>query len=200
LKAEYGDEETNMRPLKITLIACIAFLLFGQADTTLQRAIRKETVEGDLKGAIELYRKAVGQAAKDRITAAQALVRMGACYEKLGDAEARKAYERVVRDFGDQKDMAAQAQTAVVVVGSPNAPLDRKRAHIAVQIFDFTAGQRQQRHRRANPDQFCLQPFFIEKPFNLRQGQRERRRVELGEADADFLGGVNRSLKNKRNE
>src|SRR5258705_8918893 len=103
-----------MRSLKVTLIAGIAFLLFAQADTTLQRAIRKETMEGDLKGAIELYRKAIGQAAKDRTTAAQALVRMGACYEKLGDGEARKAYERVVRDFADQKDMASQAQTRLV--------------------------------------------------------------------------------------
>ena len=45
-----------MKLLKVATIAGVAFLLFGQADTTLQKAIRKETVEGDLKGAIELYR------------------------------------------------------------------------------------------------------------------------------------------------
>jgi Tol biopolymer transport system component len=106
-----------MRLLKVSMIVSAALLLFGQADTTLQKAIRKETMEGDLKGAIELYRKAIGQAAKDRGTAAQALVRMGACYEKLGDAEARKAYERVVHDFADQKEMAVQAQTRLASLG-----------------------------------------------------------------------------------
>jgi Tol biopolymer transport system component len=105
-----------MRLLKVVIIAGAAFLLFGQADTTLQKAIRKETVEGDLKGAIELYRRAIGQAAKDRATAAQALVHMGECYEKLGDAEARKAYERVVREFGDQGEQAAMARQRLAAI------------------------------------------------------------------------------------
>src|SRR6266542_1588548 len=83
-----------------------------RADLHLQAAINKEVVEGDLKGAIEQYRK-VAQGS-NRTVAAKALVRMGQCYEKLGDAEARKAYERVVRDFADQKDMAAQAQIRLV--------------------------------------------------------------------------------------
>lgn len=111
-----------MRLLKIATIAGAAFLLFGQADTTLQKAIRKETVEGDLKGAIELYRKAMSQAAKDRATAAQALVHMGACYETLGDAEARKAYERVVREFSDQPEAVRQAQTHLAAARPMGAP------------------------------------------------------------------------------
>src|SRR5262245_65578174 len=88
-----------MRLLKVTLIVSVSFLLFGQADTTIQKAIRKETIEGDLKGAIELYRQAVRQAGKDRAIAAKALVHIGECFEKLGDAEARKAFEQVVRDY-----------------------------------------------------------------------------------------------------
>ncbi|MBI4904411.1 MAG: PD40 domain-containing protein [Acidobacteria bacterium] len=80
----------------------------SRAELALQAAIKKETVDGDLKSAIEQYRK-VAQS-KDRSVAARALVRMGQCYEKLGDAEARKAYERVVREFGDQKEAVAQAR------------------------------------------------------------------------------------------
>ena len=78
-------------------------------EVALHAAMKKETVDGDLKGAIEAYKKLAQS--RDHAIAAQALVRMGQCYERLSDAEARKAYERVVRDFGDQKDLAETART-----------------------------------------------------------------------------------------
>ena len=80
-------------------------------EVLLQRAIQKETVDGDLKGAIEQYRK-VAQSSI-RPLAAQALVHMAECYQKLGDAEARKIYERVVREFADQKEAVATARAWV---------------------------------------------------------------------------------------
>ncbi len=98
-----------MKLAKVALVLASATLLFAQADSALQKAIRKETLEGDLTGAIESYKKLAQS--RDRAVAAKALVRMGECYEKLGDAEARKAYERVVRDFGDQKEVVETART-----------------------------------------------------------------------------------------
>ena len=74
----------------------------------LQAAMKKEMVDGDLSAAIEQYKKLAD--CGDRAVAAQALVRMGECCEKLGDAEAHKAYERVVRDYADQKEALAAAQ------------------------------------------------------------------------------------------
>ena len=94
----------------------------SRAELRFQEAHRKETIDGDLKSAIDLYRRAIGEAGSNRLVAAQALVRMGECYEKLGDAEARKAYERVVRDFGDQKDLAETARTRLAALGRPAAP------------------------------------------------------------------------------
>lgn len=85
------------------------------AEAQLQAAITKETVEGDLKGAIELYQKIAD--GSDHAVAAKALVRMGQCYEKLGSAEARKAYERVVREFADQEEMVAAARARLAVLG-----------------------------------------------------------------------------------
>ena len=83
----------------------------------LQAAIKTETVDGDLKGAIEQYRKLAD--GSHRAVAAKALVRMGQCYEKLGDAQARQAYDRVVRDFADQKEALAAAQGAAGRLGPP---------------------------------------------------------------------------------
>jgi Tol biopolymer transport system component len=78
------------------------------AEVALRTAIERETVKGDLKGAIDQYKKLAQ--GKDRAVAAKALVHMGQCYEKLGDAEAANAYNRVVREFADQKDEAAEAK------------------------------------------------------------------------------------------
>jgi Tol biopolymer transport system component len=87
----------------------------ARAEAQLQAAIVKETVEGDLKGAIELYRKLSD--GNDHAVAAKALVRMGQCYEKLGNAEAMKAYERVVHEFSDQKESVATAQARLAELG-----------------------------------------------------------------------------------
>jgi tetratricopeptide (TPR) repeat protein len=102
-----------------------------QQDLDLKAAIRTEIVDGDLRGAIEQYRKLAE--GSDRSVAAQALVRMAECYQKLGDAESRKIYERIVREFPDRKEEVATARarlgaTAAVAsakgdraVWSPNA-------------------------------------------------------------------------------
>lgn len=77
-------------------------------EVALRAAIETETVKGDLKSAIEQYKK-VAQSG-NRALAAKALIRMGQCYEKLGDAESRKIYERVVREYADQKESVATAR------------------------------------------------------------------------------------------
>src|SRR6185503_12996209 len=99
-----------MRIRNLTLILATALALFAQADVTLQKAMRKETLEGDLKGAIVLYEKAVAEAKNDRATAAKALIHLAECHQKLGDAEATKIYERVVRGYADQREQLAEAQ------------------------------------------------------------------------------------------
>jgi len=95
----------------------------SRAELRFQEAHRKETIDGDLKSAIELYRRVIGEAGGNRLIAAQALVRMGQCYEKLGDAEARKAYERVVREFSDQAEPAGLARERLgALVGTAASP------------------------------------------------------------------------------
>lgn len=82
----------------------------GDVDVLLQRAIRKESVEGDLNGAIDLYKKVVAAAGKNRAAAARALLGLGESYEKQGNAEAQKSYERLVREFPDQAEPSREAR------------------------------------------------------------------------------------------
>ena len=96
-------------------------LAYGQkndsAETLLQLGIKKEVVDGDLKGAIELYKQAVARGGSNRSITAGALLQMGKAYEKLGAAEAKDAYSRVLREYADQQEVAAQAKTRLEALG-----------------------------------------------------------------------------------
>jgi hypothetical protein len=69
--------------------------------------MEKETVQGELQGAIEQYKKLAQS--KDRSIAARALVRMADSLQKLGNADARKVYESILRDYPNEKDQVAVA-------------------------------------------------------------------------------------------
>lgn len=95
-----------------------------QADLALKAAIKAETVDGDLRGAIEQYKKIAALPGAGRATIATALLRMGQCHEKLGAAEtqeARKAYEQVVREYSDQAAVAAEARAKLAALTSAGA-------------------------------------------------------------------------------
>lgn len=82
------------------------------ARAMLEAAKQKQTLEGDLAGAIRQYQAIVDKYSKtDRAAAADALVAMAACYQKQGDTQGRKLLERVIREFADQKDAVAFART-----------------------------------------------------------------------------------------
>jgi len=75
-----------------------------------QQALSKERAEGKLEEAIALYARIVSEFTTDRPLAAKALVQIGLCYERLGKAEARRIYERIARDYPDQKEAVAVAR------------------------------------------------------------------------------------------
>jgi Tol biopolymer transport system component len=92
--------------------AMVAQQTSAQADKQLAAAHHKATVDGDLKSAIEMYQKIVAGAGANRALAAQALVRMAECHQKLGhEAESRRIYERIAREFADQPESATTARS-----------------------------------------------------------------------------------------
>jgi Tol biopolymer transport system component len=80
------------------------------ADALLGAALHQEEVAGRLEAAIATYKKLLVAADATRAQKAKAQLRIGACYERLGNSEATKAYEAVVRDYADQTDAARQAR------------------------------------------------------------------------------------------
>ncbi len=84
----------------------------GQAQTLLEAARQKETLDGDLQSAIRQYQAIVDAYRNtDRPAAATALIRMAECHQKLGDGNERGVYEQLIADFADQKDPTAVART-----------------------------------------------------------------------------------------
>src|SRR4051812_2215308 len=77
-------------------------------EVALRAAMETETVKGDLKSALEQYRK-IAQSGI-RPLAAQALLHMAECYQKLGDTQSRGVYERILKDYAEQKEAVAIAR------------------------------------------------------------------------------------------
>jgi Tol biopolymer transport system component len=99
--------------LALLAALCLAPLAAQDVQVELQRAIQKEVATGDLKAAIADYQAIVRRAGASKAVAAQALVRMADAHRKLGQAEATRIYERVLRDYADQTEAAAHARAAL---------------------------------------------------------------------------------------
>lgn len=94
--------------LVLGLGAAIAAAADRAQDRRLQEAIHLMETKGDYPAAIKAFEELAK--GSERAVAARALLYLGLCYEKLGKAEAQKAYERLLREFADQSDVVPQAR------------------------------------------------------------------------------------------
>ena len=100
---------------------------FGETGNELfQKALVKERSEGNLKEAIKLYQQVVEKYGKDRALAARALMAIGESQAKLGETEARKTYERVIKDYADQKEAVTLARARLAHSEVPMGIMSRK--------------------------------------------------------------------------
>lgn len=117
--------------MKRLMTAVLVALVLGavaphaqEPDRLFKAAMNTELVDGNLTAAIELYKKVAE--GSNRALAAQALVRMAECYQKLGDSQARTIYARIVREFSDRKEEAALASARLgSTVAAANVKRDR---------------------------------------------------------------------------
>ena len=178
---------------QILMLAVLAIAAAGQgvnqAEVQLQAAIKAEVFDGNLKAAIERYQQIITTFSGDRPLVAKALVRMGQSYEKLGAEqarEARKVYERVVRDFADQKEAAEQARALPAAGARPGQP---DTGLIVQQKRVFVSGRRTQM-RHVSPDGRYI-PFDASGSVwlhDLRTG--EERRVVAGTPGSEWASSA----------
>jgi len=106
----------------VVVVACGAWVLAAQqkpvsADVLLGQALHQEQNEGRIEDAIASYKKVLAAADATREQKARAQFRIGACYERLGLGEARKAYEAVVANYADQADLVSHAKARLAKLG-----------------------------------------------------------------------------------
>jgi len=90
-------------------------------EALLGQALQQEEVEGNLRAAISTYQKVIAAVGVTKAQAARAQLRIGGCYERLGMTEARKAYEAVVANYGDQEAAVKVARARLAALGNVSA-------------------------------------------------------------------------------
>jgi len=112
------------------------------AGQLLQSGLYQEDIKGDLDAAIQIYRKIIQDFPHHRSVAAKALLQMGRCYEKLGQPEAREAYERVLRDYAEQAEQASTARTRLAALRASPAEAQEpdKAAPTTYKVADVDGG------------------------------------------------------------
>ncbi len=96
----------------ITFILAVGTLAFQNGYDLFQKALAKERAEGNLDEAIALYKKVIEES-KDESLAAKAQLRIGICYEKLGQEKvklAQEAFQKVLENYPKQIDAVKVAR------------------------------------------------------------------------------------------
>ena len=102
----------------------------GSGNELFQKALVKERAEGNVDEAIKLYREIVQKHSSDRALVAKALIQIGGCHEKLGNTEAKKAYQQVINNYADQKESVEEARVRLAAMGAAGGELSRKQPKI----------------------------------------------------------------------
>jgi Tol biopolymer transport system component len=126
--------------LIVALVASLGILVPGKAAVSQQtagelfeKALYVEEGQGDLQKAIGFYQDIVKKFTADRETAAKALLHIGICYEKLGLAEAQKAFQKVVSDFPEQKEAVTLARDRLSRLSAAKAALEKGGGEIRIR-------------------------------------------------------------------
>jgi len=113
-------------PLTAVVLASVALAQQPNLDDRFQRAYYQEHALKDLDQAIETYRGVFNDAlaAKQRGVAAKAKLREALCERQRGrEVEAVALLEGLVKEFGDQRAVAAEAKDALAALGGPRRTL-----------------------------------------------------------------------------
>jgi tetratricopeptide (TPR) repeat protein len=113
-------------PTTVAALVLILSAVAGAQDRLadqLRKGVVQEEANGSLEKAIPIYQGIVTQFDQDRQAAATALFRLGECYRKAGKREpAVVAYQRVVREFGDQASLVESSRKQLAGLGVTEAP------------------------------------------------------------------------------
>jgi Tol biopolymer transport system component len=117
------EEARRMKPKAIACVGLalvVAFVLAGagqqNAEQLYKTGLYEEEVGGNLQKAIEIYQDILKRFPDNRGIAAMAQLHIGSCYEKLGTAEAEKAFQKVLDNYPEQSEAVREAREKLSVL------------------------------------------------------------------------------------
>jgi Tol biopolymer transport system component len=102
-----------------------------------QKALAKERGEGNLEEAIALYQKVINET-KDEALAAQAQLRIGICYEKLGQEKAKlaqEAFQKVVDKYPAQTETVKTAREKLMMLLSAQSTVEQGAKGLSMRFL-----------------------------------------------------------------
>jgi Tol biopolymer transport system component len=97
--------------IPVLLLVLLSYVVSQQTAAELfEKALYLEEAQGDLQSAIDLYKEILKQFPHVREIAAKAQLHLGLCFEKLGLQKAQMAFQKVVEDYPDQKEVVKIAR------------------------------------------------------------------------------------------
>jgi len=98
--------------------------LFSQqtAGELFEKALYVEEAQGGLEKAVGLYQQILKKFSDNGEVCAKAQLKIGQCYEKLGNTEAVKDYELVLKNFADRPDEVAVARERLAALRQEAPP------------------------------------------------------------------------------
>ncbi len=93
----------------LLITAALLGALNQAGEDLFQKALRLERNEGNLEEAIVIYQRIINES-QDKALKAQAQLRIGLCYEKLGKQEAQKAFQKVIDNYPNQLETVKVAR------------------------------------------------------------------------------------------
>jgi ankyrin repeat protein len=112
-----------LTPFVLLLTSVLVSAATNDVAALVQRGLFEEEANHQLDAAIGDYKEAIEHFGQERPLAATAIFRLGECYRKLGRTnEANAQYERIVREFPDQAQLAQLSQGYLPVIGGGATP------------------------------------------------------------------------------
>ena len=117
---------TRSDALVAVMVVALAVGLAGQnkatrdAEAQMKKAALTVLRDGDVEGAIKIYRKIASARDVEPALRAQAQLEIGRLLDKVGSDGARREYELVIKNFKDQNSAVQEAHARLE--GSPTAP------------------------------------------------------------------------------
>jgi uncharacterized protein (DUF1800 family) len=151
------------------------------ASALLEAAIQKQLVDGDVVAAIAQYESILLKFGDQRRVAAQALWRLAGSQEQVGRLDqARRSYERLLREHGDNPALVSAAQARLVSLVEDSEWTDPELGREVIVTEDW-------RPTSTTPDFGCCAQFSVFSDLSIHyRGSGESRRLQTTARSAAY--------------